>query len=870
MKTSTEIRNGYLQFFHSKGLPVIASSSLIPHSDPTLLFTSAGMVQFKANFLGIDDSLKNATTCQKCVRTTDIDSVGFTERHLTFFEMLGNFSFGDYFKKEAIDWAWEYLTKTLGLSPDRLYVSIYKGGIAPRDEEAYNLWLKYIPKERIFELGEADNFWTMGSTGPCGPCSEIYYDFGDKGCKNPHCDITCDCGRFVEIWNIVFESYNRQEDGTFKPLPHNNIDTGMGLERLCMAMQNAKNVFETDLFTPLINRAKQDLHITGNTKEEVSALRIIADHVRSSSFLIAEGILPSNEGRGYILRRLIRRAARYAKLMGNDKPYLYTLVPVVKDIFAGLYPEIDKNLSHIQDVLKLEESTFLKTLVNGEEKLSALLSSCGNTLPGEEAFHLHETYGFPLELTKEIAASKGITVEEKGYEKAKSAAQEKSRSYADEFTKDKAYMMQHVETHNPATVFTGYDTLTDEGTVLMLLNDKFELTDEVNGEGYAVFDRTPFYAESGGQVGDKGIILADGKEIARVDDVQKPISKVFLHKFSGLLKKGQKVTLAVNAALRKRCMANHSAIHLVNAALRQVFGPSVHQSGSYVSPERFRFDYTLSKTPTAEELNTAWKIANQAAEDALPVACEVRPLADAEKLGAVTLLGETYADPARFVLMGGSFAQPEQKYSLELCAGTHVKNTADVMTVLVLKEGSVSAGVRRVEGVAGYAALDYLKNVNRQAEELSVRLEVPSKDVFARVNAIADELKEVKKRYLQFREKTLAAGGINEMSFTLKNGTVLVVRNAEGAEPKELRNIADTIAQKYKQALIIVTCDKEGKRAFVVKTAGKLPNTDAAAVAKQIAADLNGRAGGRADFAQGGGEAKRPWQEFIDGLKGSL
>ena len=486
------------------------------------------------------------------------------------------------------------------------------------------------------------------------------------------------------------------------------------------------------------------------------------------------------------------------------------------------------------------------------------------------AMDMAQIYGFPLELTKEIAAAKGITVEEKGYETAKSAAQEKSRSYADEFTKDKAYMMQHVETHNPATVFTGYDTLTDEGTVLMLLNYKFELTDEVNGEGYAVFDRTPFYAESGGQVGDKGIILADGKEIARVDDVQKPISKVFLHKFSGLLKKGQKVSLAVNAALRKRCMANHSAIHLVNAALRQVFGPSVHQSGSYVSPERFRFDYTLSKTPTAEELNTAWKIANQAAEDALPVACEVRPLADAEKLGAVTLLGETYADPARFVLMGGSFAHPEQKYSLELCAGTHVKNTADVMTVLVLKEGSVSAGVRRVEGVAGYAALDYLKNVNRQAEELSARLEVPSKDVFARVNAIADELKEVKKRYLQFREKTLAAGGINEMSFTLKNGTVLVVRNAEGAEPKELRNIADTIAQKYKQALIIVTCDKEGKRAFVVKTAGKLPNTDAAAVAKQIAADLNGRAGGRADFAQGGGEAKRPWQEFIDGLKGSL
>ena len=870
MKTSTEIRNGYLQFFHSKGLPIIASSSLIPHSDPTLLFTSAGMVQFKANLLGIDNSLKNATTCQKCVRTTDIDSVGFTERHLTFFEMLGNFSFGDYFKKEAIDWAWEYLTKVLGMPADKLYVSIYKGGIAPRDAEAYEEWLKYVPAERIFELDEADNFWTMGPTGPCGPCTEIYYDFGPNGCKNPHCDITCNCGRFVEIWNIVFESYNRQEDGTFKPLPHNNIDTGMGLERLCMAVQGAKNVFETDLFAPLIRQAQKDLHIQGKTKEEVSALRIIADHVRSSSFLIAEGILPSNEGRGYILRRLIRRAARYAKLMGNDKPYLYTLVPVVQQIFAGLYPEIDKNMSHIQDVLKQEETTFLKTLVTGEEKLSALLASCGKTLPGEEAFHLHETFGFPLELTREIAAAKGVTVDEKGYEKAKTSAQAKSRSYADEFSKEKAMMMQKLENGYPATHFTGYETLESPAEVLALLNDKFELTDALMGEGYAVFNQTPFYAESGGQVGDKGVILAAGKEAARVEDVQKPLGKVYLHKVRGTLKKGEQVTLRVDAALRKRCMANQSAIHLVNAALRQVFGTSVHQSGSYVSPERFRFDYTLSKTPSAEELNRAWAIANQAAESALPVTCQVRPLKDAEKLGAVTLLGETYADPARFVLMGGDFDHPEQKYSLELCAGTHVKNTADVMTVLVLKEGSVSAGVRRIEGVAGYAALDYLKNVNRQADELAGRLEVPAKDVFTRVGAIMDELKEVKKRYTQFREKALAAGGMNEISFTMKNGSALVIRNADGAEPKELRTIADTVAQKHKQALVIVTCDKDGKRSFVVKMAGKLPNTDAVTVAKQIAADLNGRAGGRPDFAQGGGEAKRPWQELVGQLKDTL
>ncbi len=867
---STQIRNGFLQFFNSKGLPVKPSSSLIPHSDPTLLFTSAGMVQFKANFLGIDKSLKNATTCQKCVRTTDIDSVGFTERHLTFFEMLGNFSFGDYFKNEAIAWAWEYLTQVLQIPAEKLSVSIYKGGIAPRDEEAYNAWLKYVPAERIFELGEADNFWTMGPTGPCGPCSEIYYDFGDKGCKNPHCDITCDCGRYVEIWNLVFTQFDRQEDGTLNALPHKNIDTGMGLERLCMAMQNARNVFETDLFTPLTSQAKKDLAIKGETKEEISALRIIADHVRSSSLLIAEGILPANEGRGYILRRLIRRAARYAKLMGNEKPYLYTLVPVVQSIFEGLYPEIDKNAQHIQDVLKQEESTFLKTLVTGEEKLSSLLASCGQTLSGEEAFHLHETYGFPLELTKEIASAKGVKVDEAGYEKAKEAAQEKSRSYADEFSKEKAVVMQKVENGYPATRFVGYETLKTPAKVLALLNEQFEFVDSLNGKGYAIFDTTSFYAESGGQVGDVGSILKEGQEVAQVFDTQKPLGKVFLHKVEGTLKVAETVELSVNESLRKRCMANHSAIHLVNAALRQVFGSGVHQSGSFVSPERFRFDYTLSKTPTAEELNRAWQIANAAAEAALPVYCQERPLADAERLGAVTLLGETYADPARFVLMGGSFENPQAKYSLELCGGTHVKNTAEVMTVLVLKEGSVSAGVRRIEGVAGYAALDYLKNVNKQADELAARLVVPSKDVFARVNVIMDELKEVKKRFTQFREKTLAAGGVNETSFTMKNGTTLVLRNAEGAEPKELRNIADTIAQKHTQALVIVSCDKDGKRSFVVKMAGKLPNTDAVTVAKMIAADLNGRAGGRADFAQGGGEAKRPMMDLIGSMKESL
>lgn len=867
---STEVRNGFLQFFHSKGLPVIPSSSLIPHSDPTLLFTSAGMVQFKANFMGIDKSLKNAATCQKCVRTTDIDSVGFTERHLTFFEMLGNFSFGDYFKNEAIAWAWEYLTGVLGISPDKLYVSIYKGGIAPRDEEAYNAWLKYVPKERIFELGEADNFWTMGPTGPCGPCSEIYYDFGDKGCKNPHCDITCDCGRFVEIWNIVFESYNRQEDGSLQPLPQNNIDTGMGLERLCMVMQNKQNIFETDLFTPLTDAAKKALHIEGKTPLEISALRIIADHVRSSSFLIAEGILPSNEGRGYILRRLIRRAARYAKLMGGKEPFLYTLAKKVGEIFEGLYPEIDQNLKHIEDVLKAEETLFLKTLQTGEEKLAELLARKGKTLSGKDAFYLHETFGFPLELTREIAAAKGIKVDEEGYEKAKEEASAKSRSYADEFSKEKVKILQGLEQAYPATVFTGYDTLAQNARVLTLLNTEFEEVKTLSGEGYAVFDKTSFYAESGGQVGDTGQVLKNGQTAARILDVQKPIGKIFLHKVDGTLTAGDEVLLQVNSEARRRAAANHSAIHVINAALRQVFGDGVHQSGSYVSPQRLRFDYTLSKTPTAEEWKKVWAIVQQAIDAALPVACQERPLKDAAKLGAVTLLGETYADPARFVLMGGSFEEPEKKYSLELCAGTHVSNTAQIITVVPIKEGSLSAGVRRIEAVAGPAALDYLKGINAEMEEMAARLTVPVADVAQRLHALMDELREVKKRYTEFREKTLAAGGLSQVTFTMKNGATLVMQNAEGAQPRELRAIADTVSQKYDKAVIIVTTDREGKRSFVVKTVGQLPNTNALEIAKMIAADLNGRAGGRPDFAQGGGEAKKPWQEFMSSLKETM
>ncbi|MBO7605510.1 MAG: alanine--tRNA ligase [Elusimicrobiaceae bacterium] len=527
---SQEIRKTFTAFFKEKGLTEQPSSPLVPQGDPTLLFTSAGMVQFKPNFLGLKKNLKNAFSCQKCLRTTDIDNVGFTKRHLTFFEMLGNFSFGNYFKKEAITWAWTYLTEVLKIDKNRLYVSIFKGGIAPRDEEAYNMWAQLIDKNRIYEFGEDDNFWTMGPTGPCGPCSEIYYDFGeDKGCldctKN---GIACNCGRFVEIWNLVFTQFNRLEDGTLEPLPQKNIDTGMGLERLCMVMQNVDNPFDTDLFLPIINHAKKILKIEGKTAQEISALRIVADHLRASSFLLSEGVLPSNEGRGYILRRLIRRAFRYGKLMGRQTPFMHELVPTLVAMYKDLYPQLVTNAVHIIEALKAEESAFAKTLCDGETRLNELLKeNSGKVFSGKEAFNLYETYGFPLELTREILAEKKIKLDEDGFYQAQKEARASSKAFTDEDTKEHVLTLQQLESKIPSTLFVGYEMLTCEAEIFALLDKNFKPVKELKGSGFVVTGRTPFYAECVWQVGDIGKILKDGKHNSIVKDKQKPLEKIY-------------------------------------------------------------------------------------------------------------------------------------------------------------------------------------------------------------------------------------------------------------------------------------------------------------------------------------------------------
>ena len=868
---SQDVRQSFLNYFKKRGLPILPSSPLIPHGDPTLLFTSAGMVQFKANFLGLKKNLKNATTCQKCVRTTDIDNVGFTKRHLTFFEMLGNFSFGDYFKKEAISWAWDFLTKELKIDKDRLYVSIYKGGIAPRDEEAYAAWSKLISKDRIYEFDEKDNFWTMGPTGPCGPCSEIYYDFGeDKGC--PDCaknGIACDCGRFVEIWNLVFTQFNRLEDGTLELLPQKNIDTGMGLERLCMVMQNVDNPFDTDLFTPIAAHAKKLLHIEGKTKEEQTILRIVCDHIRSSCFLIAEGVLPSNEGRGYILRRIIRRAARYGRLAGRTSPFLWELVPTVVEMYYKQYPELHSSILHISNTLKAEGAAFYRTLTEGEQRLAELLKNNPKEISGEEAFYLYETYGYPFELTKEILAEKNIKVDEEGFYKAQEKAKESSKKLASEFDKERVITIQKLEGMFGSTNFVGYEELSSKAQIIALLDKDFKEVNTLNQEGYAVFDKTPFYAESGGQVGDIGLIYKNNEVVARITDTQKPLERIFLHKVAlikGEIEVGEKVFLQVDEITRTKTAANHTSVHLINAALKKTFGNQVRQAGSYVDSERFRFDYTLSAAPQQSKLIAAITEANNLILQRLKVETQVRPLSDAAELGATTLLGETYADPARFVLISKEgFKNPMDRASLELCGGTHVKNTGDIMVIRVLKDSAVSNGVRRIEGVGGLSAIEVLKSMADAAKAASMLLNTSVDEIDNRISTLMKSEKELRKEVLTLRQKLASQEAADNIEkFTLKDGAKLVIFDAKDTPVKELRTLADNLADKHKGSAVLVASGDDTKRSFVVKSfEGGLKAGD---LVKQLSSALNGRGGGRPDFAQGGLQDST-WQDLIKVIK---
>ncbi len=875
--TSAEIRTAYLKFFEKNGHVLKASTPIIPQGDASLMFNSAGMVPFKPYFLGLKKDLSRATSCQKCFRTTDIDRVGTTLRHLTFFEMLGNFSFGDYFKEETIAWAWEFLTDEMAFDPKRLFPTVFK-----EDDEADKLWRRLGVPNAPVRLGEDSNFWNMGPTGPCGPCSEIYFDRGSSAsgaCGKPSCAPGCDCDRYLEIWNLVFTQFDRQEDGSLKNLPRKNIDTGMGLERLVFAAEGKPSPFDTDLFVPIVSTA---MHILGvdrkKSAETELAYRVIADHCRAATMLMAEGVTPSNVERGYVLRRLIRRAVRYGQLLGHAQPFLYRLVPSVVEIFEKAYPDLKDAAAQVQSTLKTEEEKFFETLEKGEVELQAMLEKHGKTLSGEQAFMLYETFGFPLELTREICAQKNVVVDEDGFKKASEKAVAVARA-SWKGSGEKSLMGSMVV--GEATEFTGYQSLEEKAVVVA--HSTFE------GNHVVVLDKTPFYPEGGGQVGDEGVLLrSDVKTVlGTVVDTQKQgTAIVHIVKLNQgcSIEAGDKVIAKVDAVRRGYIAPHHTATHLLNEALRRILGSHIHQAGSYVGADKLRFDFTNPKGIDPETLKKIEAMVNDEIARHDTVATKVEPIEKVKEYGAVTLLGENYGDKPRFVLIGPKgWADHKDRYSLELCGGTHVSNTAEISAFRILKESSVAAGVRRIEAVAGKAVEDFDRFKAQEGAQTAAALRERERELLSVVTSLggkADESpsgasesdlrvreKELKELISRLRADRLVSQAGRDRTEKQVNGLKLCAQKLEGADPKSLRNLSDKLKAELGSGLVFLATPTGGKLSFVLNASADLAakGVDAAKIAKGLAASLGGSAGGRADFAQGG-VADGDWSGIVEAL----
>ena len=860
---ASELRRSYLSFFEKAGHPIVPSSPLIPQGDPSLLFTSAGMVPFKPYFLGLKTDLKRAASCQKSFRTTDIERVGATIRHLTFFEMLGNFSFGDYFKAEAIDWCWTYLTREAKLDPKRLHVSVFKD-----DAEAMELWRKFDLKNPIVKLDEETNFWTMGPTGPCGPCSEVYFDRGaEHGCGRTNCGVGCDCDRYLEIWNLVFTQFDRQEDGSLKPLPRKNIDTGMGLERLALVVQDKRSPFETDLFWPIMEKAAGLLEtLPGKTPETKRIFRILGDHGRAAAFLAAEGIVPSNEGRGYILRRLIRRALSQGSLLiPKKKAFVHELAASASDLFGPVYPELKKNRSALIQTVKQEEEIFLETLETGEERLKLLAEEHPVELPGEEAFKLYDTYGFPLELTVEILGRQSIAVDRKGYEAARLRAQEAARK-GWKGSGEKA-RSAYERLHAKRSFFLGYELLDQEATVLVMLDGQGrELESATAGqEAEVILDKTPFYPEGGGQVGDRGWFEdSHGRRVAEVLDTQKPLEHLIVHKLRVLapLRRGELLKARVDPLLRRASAAHHTGTHLLNEALRRVLGPGVRQAGSYVAPDRLRFDFTFPRALDLKELETVEGIVNAAIENDYAVQAQERAAGEAERLGALTLVGESYGEKPRFVLIGGDkgedpWKHPLDRFSLELCGGTHCRNTSEVRVLKILKDSSIASGTRRIEAVAGPAAVKRLALLETHVHRLESKLQVPLEQLEGKVEQLMKTEKELRGEIGRLKERLVSGGAVRaEESLKEVEGVRLFAQKLQGVEMNSLRSLSDRKKKELGSGVVFLASSDGGRLSFVVALSPDLQQKglNASLIAKRFAQAVEGSAGGRPDFAQGGGK----------------
>ncbi|HBC5831999.1 TPA: alanine--tRNA ligase [Escherichia coli] len=867
-KSTAEIRQAFLDFFHSKGHQVVASSSLVPHNDPTLLFTNAGMNQFKDVFLGLDKrNYSRATTSQRCVRAggkhNDLENVGYTARHHTFFEMLGNFSFGDYFKHDAIQFAWELLTseKWFALPKERLWVTVYES-----DDEAYEIWEKEvgIPRERIIRIGDnkgapyaSDNFWQMGDTGPCGPCTEIFYDHGDHIWGGPPGSPEEDGDRYIEIWNIVFMQFNRQADGTMEPLPKPSVDTGMGLERIAAVLQHVNSNYDIDLFRTLIQAVAK---VTGATDLSNKSLRVIADHIRSCAFLIADGVMPSNENRGYVLRRIIRRAVRHGNMLGAKETFFYKLVGPLIDVMGSAGEDLKRQQAQVEQVLKTEEEQFARTLERGLALLDEELAKLsGDTLDGETAFRLYDTYGFPVDLTADVCRERNIKVDEAGFEAAMEEQRRRARE-ASGFGADYNAMIRV----DSASEFKGYDHLELNGKVTALFVDG-KSVDAINAgqEAVVVLDQTPFYAESGGQVGDKGELKGANFSFA-VEDTQKYGQAIgHIGKLAaGSLKVGDAVQADVDEARRARIRLNHSATHLMHAALRQVLGTHVSQKGSLVNDKVLRFDFSHNEAMKPEEIRAVEDLVNVQIRRNLPIETNIMDLEAAKAKGAMALFGEKYDERVRVLSMGD--------FSTELCGGTHASRTGDIGLFRIISESGTAAGVRRIEAVTGEGAIATVHADSDRLSEVAHLLKGDSNNLADKVRSVLERTRQLEKELQQLKEQAAAQESANLSSKAIDvNGVKLLVSELSGVEPKMLRTMVDDLKNQLGSTIIVLATVAEGKVSLIAGVSKDVTDrVKAGELIGMVAQQVGGKGGGRPDMAQAGGTDAAALPAALASVKG--
>ncbi|EER1410339.1 TPA: alanine--tRNA ligase [Escherichia coli] len=867
-KSTAEIRQAFLDFFHSKGHQVVASSSLVPYNDPTLLFTNAGMNQFKDVFLGLDKrNYSRATTSQRCVRAggkhNDLENVGYTARHHTFFEMLGNFSFGDYFKHDAIQFAWELLTseKWFALPKERLWVTVYES-----DDEAYEIWEKEvgIPRERIIRIGDnkgapyaSDNFWQMGDTGPCGPCTEIFYDHGDHIWGGPPGSPEEDGDRYIEIWNIVFMQFNRQADGTMEPLPKPSVDTGMGLERIAAVLQHVNSNYDIDLFRTLIQAVAK---VTGATDLSNKSLRVIADHIRSCAFLIADGVMPSNENRGYVLRRIIRRAVRHGNMLGAKETFFYKLVGPLIDVMGSAGEDLKRQQAQVEQVLKTEEEQFARTLERGLALLDEELAKLsGDTLDGETAFRLYDTYGFPVDLTADVCRERNIKVDEAGFEAAMEEQRRRARE-ASGFGADYNAMIRV----DSASEFKGYDHLELNGKVTALFVDG-KAVDAINAgqEAVVVLDQTPFYAESGGQVGDKGELKGANFSFV-VEDTQKYGQAIgHIGKLAaGSLKVGDAVQADVDEARRARIRLNHSATHLMHAALRQVLGTHVSQKGSLVNDKVLRFDFSHNEAMKPEEIRAVEDLVNAQIRRNLPIETNIMDLEAAKAKGAMALFGEKYDERVRVLSMGD--------FSTELCGGTHASRTGDIGLFRIISESGTAAGVRRIEAVTGEGAIATVHADSDRLSEVAHLLKGDSNNLADKVRSVLERTRQLEKELQQLKEQAAAQESANLSSKAIDvNGVKLLVSELSGVEPKMLRTMVDDLKNQLGSTIIVLATVAEGKVSLIAGVSKDVTDrVKAGELIGMVAQQVGGKGGGRPDMAQAGGTDAAALPAALASVKG--